>query len=79
MGETGTRGSGPVAVVECATCGAVTTRPVPPGWVAAGDTPGQPPYRYGACPRCVEARYTYPARGGAVRPARVAATSVHSQ
>jgi hypothetical protein len=53
---------GPVAVIQCAGCGAVTPLPAPPGWLVArrADGTGRP-HRYGACPSCMATRYTFPA------------------
>ena len=52
----------PAAVIQCAGCGAVTALPAPSGWVVArrADGTGRP-HRYGACPACMETRYTFPA------------------
>lgn len=53
---------GPAAVTQCAGCGAVAGAASLDGWVVARPAGGRTqPYRYGACPACVDTRYTFPA------------------
>lgn len=53
---------GRAAVTQCAGCGAVAETANMAGWVVARPANGRTrPYRYGACPACVDTRYTFPA------------------